>query len=62
MTNATSKTYEGFEVNSFSQEKINGDGSTVINIYYDRLEYEVANTVNNTSYGKITGNGKYKYG
>lgn len=62
LTNATSKTYEGFEVNSFSQEKINGDGSTVINIYYDRLEYEVANTVNNTSYGKITGNGKYKYG
>ena len=62
LTNAASKNYEGFVTKSFTQDKIKGDGSTVIYIYYDRCEFDVANTVNNTTYGSITGNGKYKYG
>ena len=40
-TNATAKAYEGFLVKAFEQQTIADDGSTVINIYYDRLTYTV---------------------
>ena len=36
ITNASAKTYEGFTVQSFNQKTISPDGSTVIEIYYNR--------------------------
>ena len=39
LTLAVAKEYEGFTVQGFSQEKIKGDESTVIKIYYDRNVY-----------------------
>lgn len=36
-TQAIAKTYEGFTVQAFEQKNISGDGSTIINIYYDRV-------------------------
>ena len=36
------KDYEGFERRPLSgQQRINGDGSTIVNVYYDRKEYDV---------------------
>ena len=35
-TDARAKTYEGFTVKDFTQKTISGDGSTVVEIYYDR--------------------------
>ncbi len=41
-TAATAKTYTGFEpANSFDQAEIKADGSTVVNIYYDRQTFTV---------------------
>ena len=41
-TAATAKTYTGFEpANSFDQAQIKADGSTVVNIYYDRKTFTV---------------------
>ena len=36
LTEAEEKEYEGFEVKVLEQEEINGDGSTVVKVYYDR--------------------------
>ena len=35
-TNAAAKTYTGFTNKAFSQSPISGEGTTVVNIYYDR--------------------------
>ena len=43
-TEAQAKTYEGFTAQSFSQAAVAADGSTVVNIYYNRKTYDV--TVN----------------
>lgn len=56
-TNAVANVYEGFTVKTFSQTKINGDGSTVIEIYYDRNVYTVTWNIN----GTVT-NDSYRYG
>ncbi|NLF46128.1 MAG: VWA domain-containing protein, partial [Syntrophomonadaceae bacterium] len=40
-TAAAAKVYPGFTAQSFSQEVIAGDGSTVVKIYYDRNGYTV---------------------
>ena len=41
-TAATAKTYTGFEpANSFAQAEIKADGSTVVNLYYDRQTFTV---------------------
>ena len=37
-TTATAKTYEGFKAKAFEQQIIKADNSTVVNIYYDRVE------------------------
>ena len=39
LTNAQAKTYPGFTAQSFDQKEIAGDGSTVIEIYYNRNNY-----------------------
>jgi hypothetical protein len=41
LTAATAKTYTGFTALSFEQGTIVGDGSTVVNIYYNRNTYTI---------------------
>lgn len=43
-TEAKARSYTGFTAKAFSQEPINADGSTVINIYYDRNVHNVTYT------------------
>ena len=59
-TEAETKSYTGFNAKTFNQQKIKKDGSTVIDIYYDRVRCEI--TVNDSDKGISTGNGTYKYG
>ena len=40
-TNATSKQYDGFEAKTITQKTINGDGSTIVNVYYQRNSYTI---------------------
>ena len=40
-TEATAKSYEGFEAQTIAQQTIAGDGSTIVNVYYKRNVYEV---------------------
>ena len=40
LTNAEDAKYEGFTMKAFDQQKIKPDGSTVIDIYYDRNSYK----------------------
>lgn len=40
-TAARAKSYPGFTAQSFTQETIAGDGSTIVNVYYKRNEYTV---------------------
>ena len=40
-TAATAKSYEGFTAQAITQQTINGDGSTIVNVYYKRNVYEV---------------------
>ena len=42
LTNASANTYEGFTAKSFTQQTIQADGSTAVDIYYDRNTYEVS--------------------
>ena len=41
-TNASANTYEGFTAKNFTQKTIQADGSTLVDIYYDRNTYEVS--------------------
>ena len=41
-TNASANTYEGFTAKTFTQQTIQADGSTAVDIYYDRNTYEVS--------------------
>ena len=45
-TEATAKSYEGFTAQTFRQETIAGDGTTVVKIYYDRNTYTVEYDLN----------------
>ena len=40
-TNASANTYEGFTAKSFTQQTIQADGSTAVDIYYDRNTYTI---------------------
>ena len=40
-TAAAAKSYDGFTAQSITQQTINGDGSTIVNVYYKRNVYEV---------------------
>lgn len=40
-TAATSKSYPGFTAQTITQQTINGDGSTIVNVYYKRNVYDV---------------------
>lgn len=42
LTQAVSKTYEGFVAESYSQTKIAADGTSVVRIYYNRRKYTVS--------------------
>ncbi len=46
LTNAEAVKYDGFTMKSFDQQKIKPDGSTVIDIYYDRNSYNISWDVN----------------
>ena len=48
-THASAKTYTGFTAQSFSQETVSGNGSTVVKIYYNRNTYTVAFDANGGS-------------
>ena len=48
-TEAVAKTYTGFTAKPVTQEKIAADGSTVVNIYYDRNLYTVSFETNGGS-------------
>ena len=41
LTQAKTKVYAGFEPRDIKQETILADGSTIVNVYYDRKEYTV---------------------
>ena len=63
LTNAKIKTYTGFtSPTTITQVNINGDGKTVIKVYYTRDIYTVNLSQNNEKAGTITGAGTYKYG
>lgn len=51
-TTITATSYTGFSAQSFEQKEIAGDGSTVIEIYYDRIKYQV--TFNLNGHGTAT--------
>ena len=62
LTAATAKTYTGFTALPITQETIAGDGTTVVNIYYNRKTYTIAwvdgnnvviETDENVAYGTI---------
>lgn len=40
-TNAKAKSYSGFTAQTIEQKTIAGDGSTIVNIYYKRIVYDV---------------------
>lgn len=40
-TSAAAKSYQGFTAQNITQQTINGDGSTIVNVYYKRNVYDV---------------------
>ncbi len=59
LTAAVAKTYEGFTAKSFAQATIQADGSTVVEIYYDRNTYTISY---NSTYGEPPASKPVKYG
>ena len=41
LTTATAKSYDGFNVRGIEQKTIAGDGSTIVNVFYERNEYTI---------------------
>ena len=64
LTSATAKNYEGFTAKSFDQQTIAADGSTVVEIRYDRNTYSVTYTdgVNNETIFEDEVHQNVKYG
>ena len=58
-TAAVAKTYEGFKAKSFTQATIQADGSTVVEIYYDRKTYTISYS---STYGNKPQAKTVKYG
>ena len=61
LTNAIAKIIEGMTAQTFSQAVIVGDGSTVVNIYYNRNEYSLT-LLFSVGITGVTGVGEYLYG
>ncbi|MBQ7698053.1 MAG: InlB B-repeat-containing protein [Paludibacteraceae bacterium] len=53
-TAAEAKTYTGFAAQTITQGTIAGDGSTVVNIYYNRDTYTVNLAVSPAEYGSVS--------
>jgi len=49
-TVAKAKTYTGFKNASIEQQTISGDGSTVVKIYYERINYTITYKVDGSTY------------
>ena len=62
LTKGEVNTYEGFTSPTITQVNINGDGTTVIKLYYTRNSYTITLKLNNDKVGTTTGAGTYKYG
>ncbi len=60
-TNAVAMTVAGYEVQPFNQATILVDGSTAINIYYNRAEY-IVSLVAGEGVSEVKGGGKYRFG
>ncbi len=60
-TAAEANEYEGFTAQAFTQLAIAANGSTVINIYYNRISYTLT-LEKDTNVTSVTGAGTYKYG
>ena len=60
-TSATAKTYDGFTNLEISQTNINGDGSGIVNIYYDRISYNLTLT-KGEGISQVNGAGNYLFG
>ena len=61
-TNGSVNTYEGFTAPFITQININGDGSTILKLYYTRNSYNIILNKSVDSGGTLTGIGTYKYG
>ena len=61
LTNASTRTYEGFTAPSVTQVNINGNGSTVVVLNYARNTYIVELNKNTDNVGTIKGDGTYAY-
>ncbi len=46
----TNKDYQGFTAQTITQETIKGDGSTIVNVYYKRIEYTITFKLDSESY------------
>ena len=58
-TAAVAKTYEGYTAKSFTQATIQANGSTVVEIYYDRNTYTISYS---STYGEPPASKPVKYG
>jgi len=58
-TSAAANSYEGFTAKSFTQATIQADGSTVVEIYYDRNTYTLSYS---STYGEPPASKTVKYG
>lgn len=62
LTSGSVKTYVGFtSPETITQVNIDGDGSTVIKLYYTRNSYSVNLSKNIEKAGSVSGSGSYKY-
>lgn len=65
-TAAESKPYPGFTAQSFEQQTVNGDGSTVVKVYYTRNEYTLTYDLNGNdavwTNGETAKSCKYRFG
>lgn len=66
LTSAAAKDYTGFTAQSFEQQSINGDGSTVVKVYYKRNEYTLTYNLNGSDASwadsAAVASRKYRYG
>ena len=58
LTNGNVKQYEGFISPNITQQNINGDGSTVIKLYYQRKYYSITLDISDENGGLLDGNGE----
>ena len=61
-TNVVAEEVTGYSSKNIEQVEIKADGSSEVNIYYDRIKKDVLLSSSNNEYGKVTGAGHYKYG